>query len=222
MAGASGRVRGRPRDPAERRAAIATVAAAVALAGAAAAGASWSVVALAAWDAAAVTYLALVWWAIAPQDDVATARLAQDEEGSPRASEAVLLGAAAASLVAIAFTLGEAGRADHGDRVALTLFAVASVAVSWACVHTVYTLRYARLYFSPPQGGLGFGGDDPPQYMDFAYVAFTIGMCFQVSDTDISKKALRRAAIHHALLSYLFGAVILAIAVSTVASLLGS
>jgi len=222
MAGASGRLRGLTRDPAERRAAIAIVAAAAGLVGAVAAGASWSVVALAAWDAGAVTYLALVWWAIAPQDDEATARLAQEEEGSPRASEAVLLGAAAASLVAIAFTLGEAGRADHADRVALTLFAVGSVAVSWACVHTVYTLRYARLYFSPPQGGLGFGGDDPPQYVDFAYVAFTIGMCFQVSDTDISKKALRRAAIHHALLSYLFGAVILAIAVSTVASLLGT
>jgi uncharacterized membrane protein len=222
MAGGSGRARARHRDPAGRRAALGSGAAFAGVVGAVAAGGSWSVDALAAWDAAALTFLALVWRAVAPQDGVATARLAQGEEGSPRASEAALLGAAAASLIAIGFTLGEAGRADHGGRVALTLFAVGSVALSWACVHTVYTLRYARLYFTPPRGGLGFAGDDPPQYVDFAYVAFTIGMCFQVSDTDIAKKTLRRAAIHHALLSYLFGAVILAIAVSTVASLLGS
>jgi uncharacterized membrane protein len=222
MAGGSARPRARPGDPAARRAALGAVAALAGVVVAVAVGGSWSVDALAAWDAAAVAYLVLVWRAIGSQSDAATARLAQNEEGSPRASEAVLLGAAAASLIAVAFTLGEAGRAEHGDRVALTLFAVGSVALSWACVHTVYTLRYARLYFSPPQGGLGFAGADPPQYVDFAYVAFTIGMCFQVSDTDISKKALRRAAIHHALLSYLFGAVILAIAVSTVASLLGT
>jgi uncharacterized membrane protein len=222
MADGSGRVRGWRNDPAERRAALGAVAAVAALLAVAAAGASWSVDALAAWDAAAATYLAMVWRGIARQDAATTARLAQNEEGSPRASEGVLLGAAAASLIAVAFTLREAGRAEHGGRVALTLFAVGSVALSWACVHTVYTLRYARLYFSPPQGGLGFAGADPPQYADFAYVAFTIGMCFQVSDTDLSKKTLRRAALHHALLSYLFGAVILAIAVSTVASLLGT
>src|SRR5262245_11045809 len=222
MAGAGERARDRPPDPAKRRAALGSVAAVAAVIAAAAAGASWSVVALAAWDAAAVTYLALVWRAIAPQDATTTARLAQNEEGSPRASEGVLLGAASASLIAVAFTLDEAGRAEPGARVALTVFAVGSVALAWACFHTLYTLRYARLFFTPPQGGLGSAGADPPQYVDFAYVAFTIGMCFQVSDTDLSKKPLRRAALHHALLSYLFGAVILAIAVSTVASLLGT
>jgi uncharacterized membrane protein len=197
-------------------AAVAAFVAAVAI------GASWSVVVLSAWDAAALTYLALVWPAIATKDAAATAGLAQNEEGSRRASEGVLLGAGVASLIAVAFTLAQAGREHHAARVALSLFAVGSVAASWACVHTVYTLRYARLYFTQPIGGIGFPEDDQPQYLDFAYVAFTIGMCFQVSDTDLSKKTTRRAAIHHALLSYLFGAVILALAVSSVAALLGS
>jgi uncharacterized membrane protein len=205
----------------ETRALAAAVAALLAPVAASAAGASWSIDIVVAWDAAAVVYLALVWPIIATTDAPATAGLAAHEEGSRRLSEAVLLGAGTASLVAVAFTLGQAGREHHATRAALTLFAVASVALAWACVHTVYTLRYARVYFTPPVGGLGFEDKDPPQYLDFAYVAFTIGMTFQVSDTDISRKAMRRTAIHHALLSYLFGAVILAIAVSSVAALLG-
>ena len=222
MSGASTGGRRLALGPAGSRFAVGAVAAAVALAVAIAAGASWSVDVLVAWDAAAVAYLALVWPAIAPKDAAATSEHAQREEGPRPVSEAVLLGAAAASLVAVAFTLREASALHHGARVTLSLFAVASVGLAWACVHTVYTLRYARLYFTAPQGGLSFGGDDPPEYADFAYVALTIGMCYQVSDTDISKRPLRRAAIHHALLSYLFGAVILAVAVSTLASLIGS
>jgi uncharacterized membrane protein len=200
----------------------AVVAAVLALAVAVAAGASWTVAVLVTWDVAAVVYLGLVWAIVATTDAEATARMAQNEEGSRRTSEGILLGAGTASLVAVGFTLAQAGREHHAGRAALTVLAVVSVALAWACVHTVYTLRYARLYFTPLVGGLGFDEKEPPQYLDFAYVAFTIGMTFQVSDTDISRRPIRRAALHHALLSYLFGAVILAIAVSTVASLLGS
>jgi uncharacterized membrane protein len=103
----------------------------------------------------------------------------------------------------------------------LTALAVASVLLSWATVHTIFTLRYARLYYAPPVGGIGFPADDQPNYADFGYVAFTIGMTYQVSDTDLAKRPIRRAALHHALLSYLFGAVILAVTVSLVASILG-
>jgi uncharacterized membrane protein len=87
-------------------------------------------------------------------------------------------------------------------------------------VHTVYTLRYADLYYSPPQGGIDFKEKDPPDYHDFAYVALTIGMTYQVSDTDLQRKAIRRTAVRHALLSFVFGAVIVAITINVVASLL--
>jgi uncharacterized membrane protein len=98
---------------------------------------------------------------------------------------------------------------------------VASVALAWTSVHTVHVLRYARLYYSPPEGGIDFG-EESPEYGDFAYLAVTIGMCFQVSDTDLTAKRVRRVALHHALLSYLFGTVIVAITVSAVAGLLGN
>jgi uncharacterized membrane protein len=93
------------------------------------------------------------------------------------------------------------------------------VAVSWAVVHTVFTLRYAHLYFEDPVGGIDFSSDADPDYRDFAYVAFTVGMTFQVSDTEIAKRTIRRAVLAHALLSYLFGAVILAVVINVLGGL---
>ena len=86
-------------------------------------------------------------------------------------------------------------------------------------MHTVYVLRYARLYYSPPEGGIDFHGEQP-DYTDFAYLGLTIGMTFQVSDTDLTGKRVRRIALHHALTSYVFGTVIVAITVSSTAALL--
>jgi uncharacterized membrane protein len=161
--------------PADRRALVGSAAAAAGLATAVGAGASWSVAVLAAWDAAALTFLGLVWPAIATKDASATADHAQVEDGPRRLSESVLLGAGTASLIAVAFTLARAGRTHDGARAGLTLLAVASVTLAWACVHTVYTLRYARLYFVQPLGGIAFPEDDPPVYLDFAYVALRSG-----------------------------------------------
>ena len=76
-----------------------------------------------------------------------------------------------------------------------------------------------KLSSSPP-GGIDFHGE-APDYHDFVYLALTIGMTFQVSDTDLTAKRMRRIAIHHALLSYVFGTGILAITISSVAALLG-
>ncbi len=95
-----------------------------------------------------------------------------------------------------------------------------SVVLSWATVHTVFTLRYTRSHYQEPEGGVDFNESDPPAYLDFAYLAFTIGMTFQVSDTDLTTKSIRRIALGHALMSYLFGAVIVALAINIVASLL--
>jgi uncharacterized membrane protein len=90
--------------------------------------------------------------------------------------------------------------------------------VAWTSVHTVHALPYAKRYYSPPDGGIDLG--ERPDYLDFAYLALTIGMTFQVSDTDLTHKRVRCSALHHALLSYLFGTVIIAITVSSVAALL--
>ena len=100
----------------------------------------------------------------------------------------------------------------------ITALAVAAVVLAWLTVHTVFTLRYARLYFQA-HGGIDFHHADRPDYRDFAYVAFTVGMTYQVSDTDLTTKTVRRAALGHALLSFLFGTAIVAMTINVVAGL---
>jgi uncharacterized membrane protein len=183
-------------------------------------GASWSVAVLTAYDVAAVVFLVWVWATVAGADAAVTARIALAEDASRTAAEAILVAAGAASLMAVAFTLVQAGNAQEPERGLLTALAIGSVTLAWASVHTVYVLRYARLYYTPPEGGIDFQGE-APDYLDFAYLGLTIGMTFQVSDTDLTAKRVRHTALHHALLSYVFGAVILAITVNSVAGLLG-
>ena len=183
-------------------------------------GASWSVAALGATDVAALVFVAWVWITVAGADAAETARLARAEDASRAAAEAVLLGAGAASLLAVGFTLAQASHTHAPGSGLLTALSLASVAVAWSAVHTVFALRYARLYYTPPDGGVDFKGERP-DYLDFAYLALTIGMTFQVSDTDLTLKRVRRQALRHALASYVFGTVIVAITVSSVASLLG-
>jgi uncharacterized membrane protein len=210
----------RGRYLAARRSLVGLTGGALAAAVARTGGTSWPAAALIAWDAAAIIFLVSVWLGIARADEDATARIAQAEDASRSGAEAVLVGAGTASLIAVAFVLAEAGHAGSPARGLLTALAVTSVVLAWASVHTVFVLRYARLYFSPPLGGIDFHGDTPC-YLDFAYLAVTIGMTFQVSDTDLTARRVRRVALHHALLSYVFGTVIVAITISIVAGLLG-
>ncbi|HXO07594.1 MAG TPA: DUF1345 domain-containing protein [Solirubrobacteraceae bacterium] len=185
------------------------------------AGASWSVAALCLTDVASLVFVVWVWVTVAGADAVATARIASAEDASRTAAESVLIGAGAASLLAVVFTLAQAKHAHAPERGFLTVLALVSVALAWGAVHTVYALRYARLYYTPPDGGIDFRGGRP-DYHDFGYLALTIGMTFQVSDTDLIGKPVRRLALRHALTSYVFGTVIVAITVSSVAAVLGS
>jgi len=205
---------------ARRRVFASAIAGGAALAATVAIGASWSVAALAAWDTAALVFLLLVWPAVAGLDAAGTAQLAKAEDASPSEAEAVIVGAGVASLVAVGFTLVEAGKSAGATRALLIALAIGSVVLAWASVHTVYTLRYARLYYSDPVGGISFNGDARPSYLDFAYVAVTIGMTSQVSDTSLTVPGLRRAVLRHALLSYLFATVVVALTINIVASLL--
>src|SRR5581483_1387309 len=175
---------------------------------------------LAGWDVAVVIYLAWVWIAVWRLDPGSTARLAKREDPSSAVAELVVLGAGTAMLAAVGFALVRAGQATGGMKAFLVTLGVLSVVLSWTVVHTVYALRYAKAYYSEPAGGIEFNETEPPTYTDFAYFAFTIGMTFQVSDTNITAKAVRRITLHHALLSYLFGAVLLGLVINVVATLL--
>ena len=175
--------------------------------------------ALAAWDTTVLVWMAWV-WAIAWRSDAQrTARLADRADPTRAAADLLLLSASVASLVAIGVMLVNAAHA-HGAGVGLRVaLGLASVVLSWATVHTVFTLRYARLYYTGDDGGVAFNQREPPRYTDFAYLSFTIGMTFQVSDTEFQNDAFRRTALQHGLLSYLFGTGILATAINLVASL---
>src|SRR4051812_45409594 len=133
---------------AARRATGAAAAASVATGLALCYGASGPVTALIASDAGSLVFLISVWLRIGRADASSTARMARSEDASRTAAEAVLVAAGAASLVAVGFVLAQAGRAQAPDRGLLTALAVSSVALAWFAVHTVYILRYARLYHS--------------------------------------------------------------------------
>jgi uncharacterized membrane protein len=184
------------------------------------AGVGWWIAVTGGWAAAAFVILVWTWLAIGRMNAAETAAHAVTEDLSRVTADIVLLIASTASLVAVGFVLVEAGNHHGGAKVARVALAIVTVALSWATVHTRYALRYGDLYYAPPVGGVEFNEDDPPDYLDFAYLGLTIGMTFQVSDTNLSTKAFRRAATRHALLSYLFGAVIVALVINTVSSLL--
>ena len=202
------------------RLAAGLVAGIAAAAGAAAGGAPWAAAASIGWCALVLVVLLWIWVTIGPMDGKETAAHARAEDFSHATADIVLLGASVASLVAVGMTLVLAGREHGAHKGALIVLTISTVALSWLMVHTVFTVRYGDLYYADPVGGIDFNEDDKPDYRDFAYLALTIGMTFQVSDTDLQAKSIRRNALKHALLSYSFGTVIVAVTINIVASLL--
>ncbi|MGN9778483.1 DUF1345 domain-containing protein [Micromonospora sp. H33] len=171
------------------------------------------------WDAAALTWLVLVWHKVWPLDAERTARLAVREDPNRAVRDVLLLVACLASLLAIAFVVTTAHHVPtHLSRVFGGL-GVLSVLLSWFVVHTVFTARYARIYYTGPDGGVDFNQTGRPCYTDFAYLAFTVGATFQVSDTVLTSIQMRRTVLQHSLLSYLFGAFLIAATVNLLVGL---
>jgi uncharacterized membrane protein len=180
----------------------------------------WQAAILIGWDVAVAVLLGWIWAALSRLTAAQAKRYASREDPSVELSEVLVLTAGVAVLAAVGLLLIKAGSTAGGTKAYLITLGVLSVALSWALVHTVFTLRYARAYYAAPEGGIDFNEKDPPTYLDFAYLAATIGMTFQVSDTNLTTKRIRRIALGHALLSYLFGAVIIGLVINVVSSLL--
>lgn len=171
------------------------------------------------WGVACLVYILWVWGVVGRLDEKQTKGRATLEDPTRGASELLTIIASVASLAAVVILILGAKNAKGLAEVGVPLLAVASVALSWTLIHTLFTLRYARLYYAGTEGGIDFNQDDPPRYVDFAYLAFTLGMTYQVSDTDLQTFAIRSTALRQGLLSYLFGAVILASVINLVAGL---
>jgi len=174
------------------------------------------------WDAAVLLYLGWIWLTIWRLDDTLTPDFAAREDPSRATTDVTIIVASVASLAALGVVLVEASHDQGAARLWQVGLGVVSVVLSWVLVHTIFMLRYAELYYTEPEGGVEFDGVKQPSYADFAYLAFTMGMTFQVSDTGFKSTKFRTTALRHALLSYLFGTVIVATTINLVAGLSNS
>jgi len=178
---------------------------------------AWQLAVLVAFDVWALVQL--VWLAVRllPLDAAQTSMTAKVEDNSRAMSSLLVNVAGMTSLIGVGLALVKAKQVATTQEVAITIAAVLTVILAWLTVHTVFILRYADLFYNDDAGGVDFPGDQPPSYHDFAYLGFTVGMTYQVSDTSITSRDIRRAITRHALISYVFGTVIIGLAINVTA-----
>ena len=174
--------------------------------------------ALAGWVAAAGVYVVWTRLILGGMDAEQTCRYATREDPTRTVTEVIVLSASVASLGGVGYVVATGSRHGAGS-VAAAVVGILTVAASWFAVHTLFTVHYARLYYSDEPGGINFHDPEPPRFRDFAYVAYTVGMTYQVSDTEIGLTSIRATVLRHALLSYLLGAVVLAVTINLIAGL---
>lgn len=175
------------------------------------------------WVAFTLTVMAQLWPLMMRAGPARTRELATREDDSRALAGTITMTAALVSLIGVVFLLSDAHDAKGTRELLLTALAVGTVATSWLLVQTEYTLHYARRYYRDGRGVLfphGEGSLEEPTYWDFAYLSVTIGMTYQVSDTNLNTRAMRRLLLGHALLSFVFGTVIIAVTINGVAGLI--
>ena len=166
------------------------------------------------WSSAALVYNGLTWFGIWRMNPFETKAHATEALPSTVGIHLLLVCAAFASLVGIALLIIQ----SPTSRTAVAVVTLLTIVASWLTIQTIYTLRYAREYYNYG-GGIDFNSDENPQYSDFAYLGFTIGMSYAISDNDFNTKEFRKMALSHSLLAYLFGTVFVAALVNILASL---
>ena len=184
----------------------------------------WELAVLGGWIACALAFLGPVGHLIISADGARTEQVAMVQDETRRTTIVIVVGACLASLLAVLFTLAAAGRVTGAPRLVLIGSATLTVGLSWILINTIFTLRYADLHYQAiDAGGDGIAFDERdrrPEYRDFAYVAFTIGMCYQVSDNSLRNRDLRRTVLVHAMLSYVYGVAIVAAGINLIAGLI--
>lgn len=182
---------------------------------------------VAVWDVYAGSTLLLIAAAMFTADAATIRKVANSEDLSRVLAFVFVLVAALASLLGVVALLGTLDNLSRGAFTRHVALSVAAVLEAWLLVHTVFTLHYAHIYYDNDErhggdtGGLGFPGNDPePDYLDFAYFAFTIGMAAQTADVTIPGRRQRRTALLHAIISFGFNTAIVALSISAVGGLL--
>lgn len=175
--------------------------------------------ALVSWDVAGLVMFALSWGGILHAD----ARATQDRAGSDDPGRTlvyfIVVGTSSISLLAATLLVRNPHALPAELKGAVAALCLLTVALAWTMTHLAFTFRYAHLYYREDAegvGGLDFAGGQAPNYFDFAYFAFTIGMCFQVSDVCISSPQLRKAVLSHAVISFAYNSIVLAFVLNLV------
>lgn len=151
-------------------------------------------------------------------DAPATRQKVEGRDGDRAWYDVVVIVGGLASLGGVGVML-LGGSASGSARVIDAVIGLLTVAVGWLCVHTVYVLRYTRLYYASADPPIDFNQREDPAFSDFAYFSFGLGMAYQVSDTALRTTELRRVVLGHTMLAYLYGTVVIAAAINLVVGL---
>ena len=180
------------------------------------------------WDIYALSAVALAAIVLSVCDPFEARRNARLQDSSATALFAFVVTAASVSLLAVALLLRSAKSLPPEKLAEYVAVSITAVLLSWSLVHCLFALRYAHLYYSNARdkgrlhamGGLDFPGSDKPDYPDFAYFSFVVGMTCQVSDVQVSSSRMRRLVLLHGVIAFFFNTAIIAMFVNIVASLL--
>ena len=183
---------------------------------------------IATWDVCALVYLTLAWTAVIHGDPAVARRTARLQDSSRSIIFVLVVIAAVVSFLTIGFLLGPSKNLPHDDRLPHIVLSIVAVVFSWLVTHTVFAIHYAHLYYSCEDegstseraGGLEFPGGEDPDYPDFIYFSFVIGMTCQVSDVQITARSLRHLATAHGVLSFGFNTIILALSINAISNLI--
>jgi uncharacterized membrane protein len=175
--------------------------------------------ALLGWDTGSLALLAMSWAFLGTADAHATQERAGSEDPGRTLVYVIVVLTSAVSLLAATAVVRDAHTLMPKLAHAVAGLCLVTVALAWTMTHTAFAFRYAHLYYRADAEGIGgvdLPGNEPPSYFDFAYFAFTIGMCFQVSDMCVTSRQIRRAVLLHAVISFAYNSVILAFVLSLV------
>jgi uncharacterized membrane protein len=177
---------------------------------------------LAAWDVGVLLYLAATSWAMSRASRESIMARAREEDNGAVAVLALTLGAAIASLAAIALELHGIHDAEPAQSTVRLILAGVTILCSWFFVHTIYAVHYAHEFYGDDgqRRGLKFPDEDQPEYGDFLYFSFNMGAAAQTSDVTVLSRRMRRLVLSHTILAFLFNTTILALAINVAAGLL--
>ncbi|WP_449281330.1 DUF1345 domain-containing protein [Leucobacter sp.] len=174
---------------------------------------------LAGWATLALVSSAWTLLQIWPMDAAATREHATVEDPGRRIARIIAIIGSVMSLTAVGVVIVQARNTSGIEASLLAAVAVLSVVSSWVLIQTDYLLHYARVYYEGDARGIDFNQREDPEYTDFAYFSVGLGMTYQVSDTDVTRNAIRRVVVAQTLLAYLFGAGIIATVINLIAGL---